>query len=423
MAANSITSWKKPFFLFWSSQAFSLFGSALVQFALVWWLTKTTGSASVLAIASTLAVLPQIIISPFAGTLVDRMNRKWVIIISDSLIALATVLLAVIFYMGAIQIWHVYALMFIRAIGGAFHYPAEQSSISLMVPHDQLSRIAGLNQAMQGAISIIAPPLGALLLELLNVQSTLAIDFITAFFAVAILLGVHVPQPEKISGDKEFSAKSLFNDLKGGFSYIIQWKGLLYLIVLAMVMKIALSPAFSLLPLLVNKHFNGNAAQYGLSESVAGVGIVLGGLPLGIWGGFKKKIYTTSMGLAFLGVGFTWTSFLNSQQFSVFLPIMFMVGFMIPMIDGPIMAIMQSKVNPEYQGRVFTIMSSLVWLTTPIGLGIAGPVSDLLGIRIWYLIAGLLCIFVTLAAAFMPAIREIESNHLSQEKVASLSLK
>lgn len=416
MTANTTESsqaWKKPFFTFWISQALSLFGSYLVQFALVWWLTKTTGSASVLALASTLAILPEIIISPFAGTLVDRLNRKRIIIISDSLIALSTLVLALFFYLDIVQLWHVYALMFLRAVGSAFHYPAEQSSISLMVPNEQLARIAGLNQAMSGVINVITPSLGALLLEWLDVQSTLAIDIITAFLAVAILAGIHIPQPERVSENKDLDLKSLFEDFKSGFNYILQWKGLLYLIIVAMIIKIALSPAFSLLPLLVNKHFNGDAAQYGLSESIAGIGIVLGGLLLGIWGGFKKKIYTTFIGTILLGVGFTWISFLNPQQFSIFLVTMFIVGFVIPLIDGPTMAIVQSKVNPDYQGRVLTIMGSLLWLTTPIGLGIAGPVSDAFGIQIWYLIAGLLCIVVVAGGAiFLPELREIESNHL-----------
>ena len=320
---NSISSkpngnWKRPFFTFWISQAFSLFGSYLVQFALVWWLTKTTGSASVLAIASTLAILPEIIISPFAGTIVDRINRKRVIIIADSLIALATIILAIFFHFDIIQIWHVYIVMFLRAVGSAFHYPAEQASISLMVPHEHLARIAGLNQAMSGVINVITPSLGALLLEWLNVQSTLAIDFVTAFLAVAILAGIHIPQPEKVAENQGLNVKSLIADFKSGFRYIFGWKGLVYLIMIAMIIKIALSPAFSLLPLLVSKYFNGDAAQYGFSESIAGIGVVLGGLLLGVWGGFKKKIYTTFSGAILLGASFICINFLDAEQFTGF---------------------------------------------------------------------------------------------------------
>jgi DHA3 family macrolide efflux protein-like MFS transporter len=167
---NQNRSWVKPFFIFWISQAFSLFGSTLVQFAIVWWLTKTTGSASILAAASAIAIIPEIVVSPFAGVIVDRSNRKIIMMLADSIIAVVTILLAVLFYFGVVQIWQIYVVMFIRAVGESFHYPAEQASVALMVPSDSLSRIAGLNQALRGGVNIIAPPLGALLLEVLNVQ-------------------------------------------------------------------------------------------------------------------------------------------------------------------------------------------------------------------------------------------------------------
>ncbi len=189
------TDWKKIFFPFWIGQAFSLFGSMLVQFALVWWLTKATGSATVLATASAFAILPEIFISPFAGAIVDRFNRKRLIIISDASIAFATFLLAILFYFNLIEVWHVYLVMFLRAAGGAFHFPAQQSSISLMVPEEHLARIAGLNQSLRGSINIIAPPLGALLLDSLNVQGVLSVDILTAVFAIVILLFIKIPQP------------------------------------------------------------------------------------------------------------------------------------------------------------------------------------------------------------------------------------
>jgi DHA3 family macrolide efflux protein-like MFS transporter len=217
-ADNHLNSWKKPFFAFWISQAFSLFGSTLVQFALVWWLTKSTGSASILATASAIAILPEIIVSPFAGAIVDRTNRKTVMMVSDSLIAVATIILAVMFYFGIVQIWHIYMLMFIRAVGGAFHFPAEQASVSLMVPGEQLSRIAGMNQALRGSVNIVAPPLGALLLEWLDVQGTLSVDFITAFFAVAILFFIRIPQPENASENTSMTFKSLLADMFGGYA-------------------------------------------------------------------------------------------------------------------------------------------------------------------------------------------------------------
>jgi DHA3 family macrolide efflux protein-like MFS transporter len=411
--------WKKPFFIFWISQAFSLFGSSLVQFALVWWLTKSTGSASILATASAVAIIPEIIVSPFAGAIIDRSNRKRVMILADAIIAIATIILAVVFYFGAVQIWQIYLLMFVRAVGGAFHYPAEQASISLMVPEKHLSRIAGLNQALYGSINIIAPPAGALLLELLDVQGTLAVDVVTAIIAISILLFIHIPQPAAREDKESISVSSLFTDLKGGLQYIFNWKGLVALIIIAMAFKLALSPAFSLLPLLVSKHFNGDAGQYALVESVSGIGVVIGGLILGVWGGFKKRIWTMWMSLSSIGLCLLWVSTMQSNQFSLFLPAMFLFGFMVPFIDGPFVAIIQANVTPEYQGRVLTMTTSLLWLTTPIGLGIAGPVADAFGIPIWYAIAGGLCLVGMSIGILLPQVRDIEGK--KQEALPEVS--
>ena len=403
--------WKRAFFPFWIGQALSLFGSMLVQFALVWWLTKETGSATILATATAFAILPEIFISPFAGAVVDRFNRKKLIILSDASIAMAIVILAVLFYFDLVEVWHIYLIMFLRAVGGAFHYPAEQSSISLMVPEKHLAKIAGLNQALKGAINIIAPPLGALLLETVNVQGALLVDIITAAFAIIMLFFIKIPQPKKPKDQELVTFNSLLADIKAGFLYILRWKGLVALLGLAMIIKIALSPAFSLFPLLVNKHFLGNAAQFGLVESFSGIGVVLGGILLSLWGGFKKKIHSIWLGIVLMGISFLWIGILQPDQFRILLPATLMLGFMIPIVDGPFMAILQSKVAPDFQGRVFTMAGSLLWLTTPIGLWIAGPIADRLGIQIWYMLAGVLCLVTSLSIFFLPVLKNIEVNN------------
>src|SRR6185503_19066363 len=168
--------WAARFFTIWSGQALSLFGSALVQFALIWWLTQKSGSATVLAIATLVGMLPQILLGPFAGALVDRWNRRIIMITADATIAVFSLFLAYLFATDTVQIWHVYAIMAVRALGGAFHYPAMSASTPLMVPQDQLTRVNGLNQTLQGINSLIAPPIGALLISLLPTQGILLID-------------------------------------------------------------------------------------------------------------------------------------------------------------------------------------------------------------------------------------------------------
>ncbi len=402
--------WEVPFFTIWTGQAFSLIGSRVAQFALVWWLTKLTGSATVLATATMVALIPQIFLGPIAGAYVDRWNRRIVMIVADGMIALASLWLAYVFWTDAMQVWHVYVIMLVRSVGGSFHWPAMQASTSLMVPDKHLTRVAGLNQTMNGVLNIVGPPLGALLMEVLPLYGVMLVDVGTAALAIGPLFSVPVPQPTR--ADEGAAQKpSIWTDIREGLCYIRGWPGLVVLIGAAMVFKIALTPAFSLLPLLVTEHFNGSAAQLSLLEAVAGVGIVVGGLVLSAWGGFRRKIYTTMMGMVILGLGFVVLGLTPGGWFWMALASIFVVGLMIPLIDGPIMAILQGTVAPEMQGRVFTLMGSLLSMTSPFGLAVAGPVTDWLGIQVWYVTTGVLCGAIGLISFFVPAIVNIEQNH------------
>jgi DHA3 family macrolide efflux protein-like MFS transporter len=402
-------SWKLPFFTIWTGQAFSLIGSRIVQFALVWWLTRLTGSATVLATASMVAIVPEIFLAPIAGAYVDRWNRRMVMIVADGVIALTLLWLAYLFWVDAVQIWHVYVVMAVRAVGGSFHWPAMQASTSLMVPEKHLTRVAGLNQTLNGALNIIGPPLGALLMGVMPLSSIMLIDVGTAALAILSLLFVHIPQPRR--DDMGVEKPTIWADMREGLRYIWGWSGLMTLIGVAMVVKVALTPAFSLLPLLVSQHFSGDAAQLSLLEAVAGVGIVAGGLILSVWGGFRRKIYTTMLGMIILGLSFVVLGLTPGGLFRMALASIFVVGLMIPLIDGPIMAILQGTVAPEIQGRVFTMMGSLLWMTSPFSLAVAGPVSDWLGLQVWYVTAGVMCVATGLAGFFVPAIVNIEENN------------
>jgi DHA3 family macrolide efflux protein-like MFS transporter len=403
--------WKTPFFTMWTGQAISLLGSRVVQFALVWWLTRQTGSATVLATASLVALIPEIALGPVAGAYVDRWNRRLVMILADGFIALASIWLAYLFWVDAVQVWHIYLIMLIRAIAGSFQWPAMQASTSLMAPPQQLTRIAGLNQTLHGALNIVGPPLGALLMETLPLHGVMLVDVGTALPAIGALLIIHVPQPARAISDQGSHEKpSVWVDLKEGLAYIRGWPGLMALIGLAMVVKIALTPAFSLLPLLVSDHFHGDAAQLGLLEAVVGIGIVLGGLYLSVWGGFRRKIHTTLLGVTSLGLAFVILGLTPAAFFNGALACIFVVGFMISLADAPLMAIMQGTVAPEIQGRVFMLTGSLFGLTSPFSLAVAGPISDWLGLQFWYVTAGLMCAGFGLAAFFIPAIVRIEEN-------------
>ena len=405
------TRWAPRFFTIWTGQAFSLLGSQLVQFAIIWWLTQKTGSATVLATASLVGLIPQVVLGPLSGALVDRWSRRLTMMVADSMIALATVVLAILFALGHVQIWQVYALLFIRSVCGGFHWPAMQASTSLMVPKEHLSRIQGLNQMLQGGMSIASAPLGALLLAVLPMEGILAIDVFTAMLAVIPLFFFKVPQPERL--DLQAVGRnnpSVWQDLKAGFRYVWSWPGLMLIGIMATVINFLLTPAFSLLPILVTKHFNGQAIQLATLESFSGIGFIVGGLTLSAWGGFKRRVLTSLLGLLAMGAGCLVMGLLPPSAFAFAVGTMLFLGIINPIVNGPLFAAVQAVVAPEMQGRVFTLISTMAAGMSPIGLIIAGPISDKLGVQTWFLIGGVVTILMGVISLFVPAIMHFEDG-------------
>lgn len=405
--------WAFRFFTIWSGQAFSLFGSSLVQFALVWYLTQETGSATILATATLVALLPQIVLGPFAGALVDRWNRRIIMIVADSAIAIATLGLIWLFAIERVAVWHIFAIMAIRSLGGAFHHPAMTSSTSLMVPDKHLSRVAGANQTLQGLINVFAPPLGALLLGVMSTQNVLLVDIFTASLAILPLFFIPIPQPQHQikQANGEIEKTSYWQDLRAGFIYVRKWPGLFGLIILAMALNFLLSPASALTPLVITKIFNGGAMELGWVESTFGVGIIIGGVLLSIWGGFKRRIITSFWGIMGIGTGIILIGLIPANMFYLLMVANFIVGFSQVFANGPLNAIFQASVAPEMQGRVFSLLGAGATAMMPLGLLIAGPISDTLGIRFWFIFGGGVCILMTVAATFVPAIMNIETNN------------
>lgn len=398
----------RAFVLIWIGQAFSLLGSQLAHFALIWWLTIETGSATVLALATLVGMLPGVVLGPLAGTLVDRWNRRRVMIVSDASVAIAALVLAVIFATGTAQIWHVYVILFIRSAAGTFHFPAFAASTSLMIPERHLARVAGFNQMLQGAMTIVAPPLGALLLELLPVEGILAVDVVTASIAIAFLFVVAIPQPKKAGDNPTDRAKpSVLADLRAGFVYVRSVPPIMYIMGMAMVINFLFNPAAALTPLLVKDHFNGGALQLGWINSAFGIGIVVGGLTLGVWGGFKRRMLTTFIGIIGLGFAIGSMGVIPSELYGLALLAMLAAGIMQPLANGPLFAVLQATVEPEMQGRVFTLLMSGATLMSPLSLAVAGPVADTLGIQTWFILGGTVCVALGLFSLTNKAVLDL----------------
>jgi MFS transporter, DHA3 family, macrolide efflux protein len=405
-------SWKAPFFTIWGGQALSILGSQLVQFALIWYLTIQTGSATVLATTSLVGMLPNVILGPFIGTLVDRWNRRWIMLYADSIIALATVFLAVLFALDAVAIWHVYVVIFIRSLASSFHGNAMSASTSLMVPVENLTRIQGINQMLNGGLNVVSAPLGALLLDMLPLQGILAIDVVTALIAILPLSFIQIPQPGRVErGQVQHEAKAtVWQDFKAGLRYVLGWPGLLIIGLMTVGINFAIIPAFSLLPLMVKDYFGGNAIHLSWVESAMGIGMIAGGALLGLWGGFKRKVLTSMIGLIGMGAGTLILALAPSSALLTAVGGALLVGLMSPITMGPLFAVIQSTVEPDMQARIFSLLSSVGGGMAPIGLMIAGPVADRVGIQVWFLLGGALCVLMAVAGLLIPAVMDIEEK-------------
>lgn len=414
--------WLRNYLPMGIGQIVSLVGSALVQFSLVWYVTKQTGSATVLASATTAALLPNILLGPFVGALVDRWNRKLVMIIADLVVALATAVLAVLFATGAIQIWHIIAILLTRSAAGVFQGPARTAATTLMVPQEHLSRLGGINQAVDGMINVFSPALGALLLELLPMQGVLAVDIITAAIAISLMIFfVRVPQPTTKPKTDRITPKSLMVDVRESVRYIITWPGLFLMILMASLLNMALAPGGNLLPLHVTTFFGKGAQELAWMQVAMGIGGIVGGLVLGVWGGFKRKVWTVLTGMIGIGAGMLLFGLIPANRYAYSLICLVVVGGMASFANGSFGPLLQTKVPPEVQGRVFMLLSSLSLAMMPIGLFLSAPIADRFGTRVSYIAGGSLCLIIGLVGLMDKRINTLDLQKEGGQLIADSS--
>jgi DHA3 family macrolide efflux protein-like MFS transporter len=404
--------WAPLFFTIWTGQTLSWIGSAVAQFGLVWWITEKTGSATVLAVATLLSMLPGVVLGPLVGALIDRWNRRIVMLVADGIIALASLCLAYLFWVDSMQVWHLYVVMVVRAFGGTFHWPANQASISLMVPKEHLPRIAGLNQTIGGAVNIISPPVGALLLQVMPLHWIMMIDVITALFSILPLLFIIIPQPDKAAAEASTvsAVSAIWEDILGGFRYIWNWRGLFWLLMIAMLINFFVNPAMSLVPILVTRHFKGGALELGWLNASWGVGMVVGGLVLGAWGGFRNRSHTMLMGIVGLGIGILMVAFAPMNLLPLAIAGFFVGSMMNAITNGSAFALLQTIVEPKLQGRVFTVVMSMAGAISPLSLAVGGPIADWLGVRTLYFIAGGALVLISVIGMMSPVLLNLEQE-------------
>jgi MFS transporter, DHA3 family, macrolide efflux protein len=361
-----------------------------------------------------MALLPQIILGPFIGPYIDRWNRKSILICADLSIAIITLGLVILFFTDNIEVWHIYVAIITRAIGQSFHSPAMYATIPLIVPPKHLVRVSGLNHMLSGVINIAAPPAGALLLAILPMQGVLAIDIVTALIAVSCLAFVTIPKTIRAAGA---AATSAIKEMIQGFRYIWSWKGLAFLLGGSALLNFLFIPAFSLLPIMVTTHLDGDVIKLGWLESSFGIGIIAGGLILGAWGGFKKGMLTVLLGLTCSGISVIVLGFTSLSLFMLGISACFVIGIGLTFTNGPVMAIIQKVVPNDMQGRVFSLMGSIGAAASPLGLVIAGPVADAMGIRSLYFAAGIGTLLLCFTTLFIPTIMKMGAEPLEKQGI------
>ena len=409
--------WFKRFITIWAGQSSSLIGSQLVQFALVWYLTLQTGSATVLALASVAAIVPQIILTPIAGTYVDRWKRRHVMIAADGFIAICTFVLIVLFALGYVQLWHIFVVLFARSCFTAFHWPASQAATAMLVPKEHLTRVAGMNQTMQGFSNILAPGLAAVLINFLPIEQVLAFDILTALLAILPLLVIKFPEPVPKAGPRQ----KVIADMKEAFHYLQGWRGALTMMCMFMMINMLITPAFNLMPILVFNYFHGGPLDYASLEAAAGIGMIVGGLALTVWGGTKKKIVTVMSCAILAGTGITMLALVPVNGFLLVIGLLLFLGVMMPILNGSLISMLQTCIPKGMQGRVLALMGSISVAAAPVGMAFAGPIADAAGIQVWFLIAGIPTALIGLTAFFLPSVMRIE-DPASQPEYAETSV-
>ncbi len=401
-------SWRKRFMVIWTGQAFSLLGSGLVNFALIWWLTEKTHSETVLAVSTLVALLPTVILGPFIGTLVDRWNRKRIMIVADSSVALLSLALILGFQLGRQDIWLVLAVNFLRALGGAFHHPAMLATTTLLVPPEHLTRVGGMNRILNGLLRILVPPAGALLLSVLSIEAILLIDVLTAAVAVGTLLGIKIPQPTRPAGNPSARHPSVRQDMVEGLRYVRHHPSLFYVVMTCTLANIFLGPAMSFKPLLITRIFHGGALELSYMNSLTGIGVIAGGLIISVWGGFRRRLITSGLGWLGVGICYVVISGLPESAFGWLLILSLGTGLTSSIGGAPLDAFYQVTVPHDKQGRVFAVLAALDNLTVPIGLILAALLGGRLSLRVWFLLVGLSHAILGISWVFSRTIKRAE---------------
>lgn len=383
--------WKTSITKFLTAQTISLFGSSLVQYAIIWHITLSTSSGKMLTISTLCGFIPQILISLFGGVWIDRYNRKKMIMLADSAIAVSTLLLAIAFMAGYQSIWLLFAVLVIRSAGAGIQTPTVNSVIPQIVPAEHLMRINGINSTLSSLMMFLSPAISGAILSVAPLEITLLIDVVTAIIGIGITATVSISNHR----EKGVGTNSALAELKAGFVYLKGNRFIKSLLIFQLVILFSISPSAFLTPLMVSRTFGAQVWRLTASEMTYSLGMVLGGLLISTWGGFHKKLNTTMLAGALYGVFMIGLG--TAPYFLLYLACNVMIGVTAPCYNSPITVTIQQNVPQQMQGRVFSFMQIATSCALPLGMTVFGPLADLVPVQTILIGAG---IFVLLAAGF-----------------------
>ncbi len=360
----------------WLGQIVSVLASGMTTFAFTIYMYQQTHSATAMGFVQVAYITPFLIMSPIAGVMVDRYDRKWMMMVSDIAGGLASLIMLVLYVTGHLQFWHLYIASIVKGIGTTFQWPAYSAAISVMIPKEQYVRANGMMSLVEAGPGVVSPLLAGALLPFIGISGILLTDTLTFAVAILALLMVFIPNPQQHADSNELK-ESFWKQAIFGFKYIFARPSLLGLQLVFFFSNLFAGIGMVVLAPMVLARTNQNSVVLGSVESAAAVGMVLGGIAMSAWGGFKRRVHGVLLGMI-LTAFFTNILLGLGSTTAIWIPVMFLGGLFIPLINGSNQAIWQAKVPPDLQGRVFSSRRLIAWLTNPVSPIIGGTTADYL---------------------------------------------
>lgn len=399
--------WKKKFLFLSLGQAISYLTSSILQIAIVWHLTQQTGSAAIVTTSTLVGYLPRGVLGLFTGVFIDRFDRKKIVVLSDSIIALAALALAGITFVSELPIGLIYVMLAVRSIGSAFHAPAFNAIIPSIVPKDQLARCAGLMEGFESISLILSPALAAVLYSAWSFGSIILLDVAGAAVAVSIVLLTAIPRHRR---SEERGGIHLLRETREGFDILRAQKGMLALLVFGALYAFVYFPIGSMYPLITMTYFGGSIRDSSMVEIAFSAGSLAGAFLLGIWGNRLPKIKSIAASIGIYGLGAVGIGLLPPSGLVRLAALSALMGVTIPFFYGLRTAAFQEAIPNEYLGRALSLASSVSLFTGPLGLVAGGAFSDLIGVNICFLALGIFSLALGGAMLAMPSVRRSASS-------------